>query len=373
MFVPFNLKLAVLDYQAARDSHIHLKNVLASMEDTGERYWRGNYWTAYLITALTGERIIVDSDTVNRYYPYSLFYYNESQNENYVFLRGQGSEERMRAVRLINLLDTLDAEFEKEMIGDTWLVYGIRDPVFEKTFKVPPPDKIPDLVLNRISSSKGYLTLSFQNDDIGKNLEFRVNAEIPGYSTASKRLMADEKMIQLRIPYPRKSPFKIKYYVEYQRQIIRSSVRELAYSLSEDELKEKGSDIVYLTGFPPPQVSIHGKKMRICERVARIEISEFLGKKMHRLRLYLHSPFEFSHPYWYGRYDQTVTIEINGKFYSENILKEGENVVEIDGNGGSVFAKTRPNILTLRFEYHFPFYFAPVWRTSALLEKIEID
>lgn len=343
------------------------------MEETGERYWRGNYWAAYLITALTGEKIIVDSDTVNRYYPYSLLYYNESRNENYVFLRGHGSAERDRAVKLIGLLDALDINFAKKEIGEAWLVYGIRGPIFEKTFKVPVPAEIPSLDLYRISSSQGFLTLTFQNKNIGNGLDFRLNAEIPGYSSTSKRFLSDEKTIQMRIPYPRESSIKIKYYVDYQRLKIGSTVKALDYSIAEDERVERGTDLVFLSGFPPPQVRIRDKKMRICEKVAQFEINESAGKDFRRIRLYFYSPFEFSHPYWYGNYDQKVRIEINGTFYAENILKEGDNVIEILEDRPSVLAKNGPNIITLRFEYQFPFNFAPVWKTSALLEKIEFD
>ncbi len=373
VFFVYNSKQSYADFLAARDSHHRSERILASMRETGEEYWRGNYWTAYFLTALSGEDIIVDSDTVNRYYPYSLLYYNESPKENFVFLRGAGSLERDRAVRLLSLLDSLGAHYEKKEMGDAWLVYGVSDPVFEKTFKVPVPSKSPDLSLTQISSSEGYLNLDFQNNGIEDGLEFRINVEIPGYSSTSKRLMSHEKETRLRIPYPRNGPFKIKYYVDYQRLVIRSSIRELFYTAPENDRDEQLNGIVYLKGFPPLQIDIHGKKMRICEKVARLEIAEVQGRKIRKIRLYLHSPFEFSHPYWYGDYDQKVSIEINGSHYADKILNEGDNVIEIEQNSKSFFAERRPNTIALRFAYHFPFSFTPIWRTSVLLERIEIE
>lgn len=102
-------------------------------------------------------------------------------------------------------------------------------------------------------------------------------------------------------------------------------------------------------------------------------ISEDAVKEMHKIRLHLYSPFEFSHPYWYGDYSQKVSIGINGSFYAEKILNEGDNVVEIEGDGNGFFSKKEPNTITLKFEYQFPFYFTPIWRTSVLLERIEIE
>jgi hypothetical protein len=371
LLFPFNLKQNYLGFLKNREAHLFLNRVLTSMKDTGKQYWRGDYWTAYLLTALSKENIIVDSTTVNRYYPYKLSYYNESQSENFIFLRGPHSFEGRLATRFIDMLDVLNIEFEKEKIGDGWLIYDVKYPVFERFFNAPIPSQIPNLVLSQVSSLKGHLYLNFQNKEIGKDLEYRVNVEIPGYSSVSRRFTSDSKEMNVRIPFPRKKYFKIRYYMEYQRLKIKSTVRELSYYPSDDELKERRK-IVYLTGFRPA-VDIQGKKMRVCEKVVKIEINNIFQRRVNKIQLYLYSPFEFFHPWWYGDNFQKVRIEINGSYFADKILKDGNNVVEIGGNSKNSPLEKGTNTITLRFKYHLFFNFAPLWRTSALLEKVKIE
>lgn len=371
LLFPFNLKQNYLGFLKNREVHLFLNRVLTSMKDTGKQYWRGDYWTAYLITALSKENIIVDSTTVNRYYPYTLSYYNKSQSENFIFLRGPHHFEGRLAARFIDILDALNIEFKKEKIGDTWLIYDVKYPVLKRIFIAPVPSQIPNLVLSQASSLKGHLYLNFQNKETEKDLEYRVNVEIPGYSSVSRRFMSDSKEINVRIPFPRKKSFKIIYYVEYERLKIKSTVRELSHYPSDDELKERRK-IVYLAGFRPA-VDIQGKKMRVCEKVVKIEINNIFRRRIHKIQLYLYSPFEFSHPYWYGDNYQTVRIEINGSYLADKILKDGNNVVEIDGNSKNSLLKKETNTITLRFKYQLFFDFAPLWKTSALLEKVKIE
>lgn len=372
LLFPYNLKQSYLGILKNRDVHLFLNRVLASIKETGKQYWRGDYWTAYLITALSKENIIVDSYTVNRYYPYTLLYYNESQSENYIFLRGPGHAERDRAERLIDLLDTLNIDFKEEKVGDARLVYDVKYPVLRRTFYASIPSKIPDLVLRQVSSSKGYLNLYFENKETGEGLEYRITVDIPGYSSVSRRFMLDDKEIHVRIPFPRKKSFKIRYYLEYERLKIHSTLRELPYSPSEAELEDKRANIVYLSGVRPG-IDIQGIRMRICEKVTKIEVNNIARKEAHQIQLYIYSPFEFFHPYWYGDYHQTVRIDVNGSHLTDKILQDGYNVVEINGNRKNWLPEKGTITITLSFKYQIPLSFAPLWRTAALLEKVKIE
>jgi len=372
LLFPYNLKQSYLGYLKNRDVHLFLNRVLASMKETGKQCWRGDYWTAYLITALSKENIIVDSYTVNRYYPYTLLYYNESQSENYIFLRGPGNVERDRAERLIDLLDTLNIDFKEEKVGDAWLIYDVKYPVLRRTFSASIPFKIPNLVLSQVSSSRGYLNLYFEKKEIGKGLEYRITVDIPGYSSVSRRIMLDNREIHVRIPFPRKKSFKIRYYLEYERLKINSTIRELSYSPSDDELEGRRANIIYLSGVRPA-VDIQGTRMRVCEKVTKIEVNNIFRGRAHKIQLYLYSPFEFFHPYWYGENYQTVRIEINGSHLADKILKDGYNMVEIDGNNKNWLPEKGTITITLRFKYQLPFNFAPLWMTAVLLEKVKIE
>jgi hypothetical protein len=183
--------------------------------------------------------------------------------------------------------------------------------------------------------------------------------------------MLDSKEINVRIPFPRQKFFKIRYYVEYQRLRVASTVQELWYHPSDDELEERRR-IVSLSGFRPA-IEYKGKEMRVCEKIVSMEFNNIFRKKAHKIQLYLYSPLEFSHPYWYGDYFQQVRIEINGLFHSDNILQDGHNVVEIGGNGQSPVIKEGTNTITLSFKYHLLFEYAPRWKISALLEKVEFE
>jgi len=371
LFFPYNLKQNYLGFLKSRGTHEFLNRVLASMKDTRKQYWRGDYWTSYLITALSKENILVDSYTLSRYYPYTLLYYNESQSENYVFLRGTGHAEGDRAERLIDLFDALNIDFKEEKVGNASLIYDVKHPVVKRIFSSSVPTKIPKLQLTQISSSRGYLNLYFENKEIEENLEYRIAVDIPGYSSASRRFFPDDKQIHLRIPFPRKESFKIRYYLEYERLKINSTIQELSYSLSDNELEGRRANIIYLTGFRPA-VSMQGTRMRICEKVAKIEVNNVFKGRDHKIRLHLYSPFEFFHPYWYGDNYQTVRIETNGSHLTDSILQDGYNVIEIEVNSKNWLPKKGTITITLRFKYQLPFSFAPLWMTSALLEKVEI-
>ncbi len=372
LLFPYNLKQSYLGFLKNKDMHLFLNRVLASMKETGKQYWRGDYWTAYLITALSKENFIVDSYTVNRYYPYTLLYYNESQSENYIFLRGPGNVERDRAERLIDLLDTLNIDFKEETEGDAWFIYDVKYPVLRRTFYASSPSKIPNLALSQILSSRGYLNLFFENKEIDEGLEYRIIVDIPGYSSVSRRFISNSKKIHVRIPFPRKKSFKIRYYLEYARLKIDSTIREFSYSPSDDELEGRRANIIYLSGVRPA-VDMQGTRMRVCEKVTKIEVNNIYKGRAHKIQLYLYSPFEFFHPYWYGDNYQTVRIEINGSHLADKILKDGYNVIEIDGNSKNWLPENGAITITLNFKYQLPFNFAPLWMTAVLLEKAKIE
>lgn len=125
---------------------------------------------------------------------------------------------------------------------------------------------------------------------------------------------------------------------------------------------------MHLTGFSPVW-KIFGRGRRICEKEANFEINKSLNKNS-KVRLYLFSPFSFSDPFWYGNYFQEIRVEINGDYLTERRLDEGENIIEFDLKN----AKLRKihNFIKLKFKYHLPFQFNRLWKTSALLEKIEV-
>jgi hypothetical protein len=373
LFFFFNLRGSYASYLAIRDLHHNLSRVVECMEETGKKYWRGDYWTAYLVTAIAKEKLIVDSYNFNRYPPYRLDYYNQDQNENFIFLRGPDSMERHSAAYLTDLLQVCGVRYKKKVIGECWLIYEIENPVTPKLFldpmvmETPVPTRLPQLNLTQIKSSKGYLDLIFANQEVRENPPFRVHVEIPGYSQRTRVFSMSDREVKIRIPFPPAKAFKISYYVDYLDFKIRSSTQETEYSPPEEELEKKGK-IVYLSGFGPG-TQFFGKKMKVCEKEIVIEIFNLRKKKI-KVSFYLFSPFQFYSTYWYGNYFQEVQISLNGHPLKEVTLQDEDNIIELEL--ARPFLKKRNITLALNFKYHLPFAFSPLWKTSALLEKIEV-
>lgn len=369
LFLFYNLKGHLSYFSDIKSVHLTMKKVVASLEKTGVRYWRAEYWTAYQITALAGETVIVDSSSINRYHPYRLYYYNQNQRENLIYLRGEGSKERDQASALISVLTALGVDFKKMEIADCWLIYDIQGTINPKSLFGPVPSRLPQLGDPRISASKGYLNLVFKNLNPGEELAFRLNVEVPEFSTAAKRFSLADKEILVRIPFPEDGSFKIRYYLDYQGIKIPSTLGEMSYQPSAVEFVQNKDDVIFLYGFGPA-VKIDGKRLRICEKEVRFQWKRTAGRGG-RLKLHLYSPFEFSDLSWYGDYFQEVEAFCEDRRVLSARLREGENVIGVSLDDVSL--KERCSVIKLRFKYHLPFGFAPFWKTAALLGQIDFE
>jgi len=373
LFVSFfsfgNLKEQDWSFQITRGTDKQLREAVSEMEKTGLRYWRGEYWSAYLISALSNEDVVVDSWTQNRYYPYRLDYFNKGENNNFLFLRGRGSYEARAADRLIYLLDTLDIGYKKREFGDSLLVYEVQSTVFPLVFDLNSarPPHIPDFGLIQIREAEGYLYLTFRNNRPVEGQHLRVHVEIPDFSSTFLAFSWSAEKIETRIPFPEKQSFKIKSFFEYRGLRIPSTEQEMIYSAGDTEVKRR-EDIVNLSGFGP-LIEYEGRRLRICEKDVQFEINTDLETHS-RIELYLFSPFQFDHPYWYGEYFQSVRVSINGVLLKEYRMEDGDNRIDIELRdiplGGDL------NILSLNFQYHLPFEFFLRGNTAALLDRIEI-
>jgi hypothetical protein len=371
LFLFGNLKEQIWGFQITQGTDRQLRKVVNSIEKTGKRYWRGEYWSAYLISALSKEKAIVDSWAQNRYFPYRLDYYNRGENNNFVFLRGRSSYEARVAERLIHLLDRLDIGRKTQEIGESLLIYDVESTVFPPVFdlKASVPSRLPNFELTGIRNSEGYLFLTFTNHITMKGLHLRAQVKIPDFSTAFMDFSWNTEEIGIKIPFPDKESFKIQYHLDYIGLKIPSSEKEIYYSPPEDEVSIRREGIVNLSG-SGPIINFEGKMLRICEKEVSFEINRGLNDGT-RVHLYLYSPFQFDHPYWYGEYSQKVRVEMNSNFIREYEMEDGANHIEIPLEDSQL--KEKANILTLRFDYHLPFDFSLRWKTAALLEKIEIQ
>lgn len=369
LFFGYNFSTQYHYFLAVKESHQNLTQIVSFLKETKEKYWKADFWTAYLITALTGEEIIVATTTHRRYFPYELYYYNLAIKDNFIFLRGEGSNERWHARMVISLLESLKVGYKKKEIGDCWLIYNIESPVVY--LDEPGPSSLPQIEGPQMELADGYLLLTFKNVNPSKeNSLFWLTVEIPPFSKVGRQFSLQDKEIKIRCPFPPKNSFDLIYYLDYWGTIIPASYQKRQVSLPSSIIETLSRpEIVYLYGFDFVP-DYEGKRMRTCEKEVKIELNRPLLPR-EKLCLVLHSPFNFSHLHWYGRFVQEVEVFINGQLVSKYQLKDGRNEIKISGEG--VDWQQKNNVIDLKFKHHFRFDFRPRVKTAAVLEKIYFE
>ncbi len=347
--------------RSVESRHRLFEDTIAAMAATEIRYWQGEYWTAYLLTALSRERLIVDSYSNSRYLPYRLAYYNQEHRDHYVFYGNP-----LQSQSLHDMLTGLGISFQEKTVDDCRLLYDIDGPVFPDVLDEKPPAQIPDLSVEQIQIQAGYLQLSFRNGERRESSSFRLNVEIPGWSARTKVFPGTSETITIRIPSPPTPAFHIKYYLDYKSLKIPSSVHEFPCSLPEQEPGPRAEAIVYLRGISP-LIHFSGKDVRYCERESVLEVNPSPGKKA-KLRIVLNSPFHFSDPTWYGLYTQQVQIRLNDALAMTKDLQDGTNMIEVDLKA----VEQTPVLVTMRFRYQSFFDLISLRTFSARLEGLEI-
>ncbi|MBN2408351.1 MAG: hypothetical protein JXE07_01330 [Candidatus Aminicenantes bacterium] len=368
LFLAFNLKDSLGLMDAAKERHRRIDEVVSAVKETGRRHWMAEYWTAYLLTAVSGERLIVDSYTIQRYLPYNLSYWNSPEKDNSIFLFRNEPEERAHYDLFRRWQDATGFRAETREAGNGRLVFDIEPRIFRRILYMDPPSEIPELELDRIESEGGYMNLFFQNRNPGTvDLGFWLTVEIPGFSGRKTWFSLMQPEVSVTVPHPDQDSFGIRHYVDYIGVKIPSSEREEWVSLPGDAARERTDPVVYLQGIRPETPP--GKEPRmICERASSFEFRS--AAPIQRLRLALDSPFEFRSWRWYGKYAQTVHIEVNGRAVAERRLKDGRNIVDVPVP--SDILKPGANIVNMKFRYERWFPPWPLWPFAAFLNKVEL-
>lgn len=355
-------------YLSVKDSARYFEDVVTAMRATGNRYWRGSYETSYVLTAVAGEEVIVDSFGVNKYWPYRLLYDNEDHRDSFVFLNAPWTSEPAQSNNLERLLAKLGVSFQRQAVGGSLLFYNIGSPVFPRVLSERVPAFIPQLEIERMEERNGSLDIAFKNRECREPARFRANVEIPGFASAAIPFSGSADRVTCTIPYPKRN-FALKYYLDYQALRIPSSVREIQYSPSAGSYEGRSEPVVFLQGVSP-KVRLSGREVRLCEKEVRLEVHSPPGKKA-TVRLDLYSPFDFSNLYWYGDYAQQVRIIFSPGRVIDRTLHDGLNVLtfEIEGPVEPGIAST----VEIEFRYHLLFDFANLRKTAALLEAATIS
>jgi hypothetical protein len=369
LFFFFNLSASLRLVETNRNRHLRITRLAGAMEETGRRHWMAEYWTSFLLTAVSKERLIVDSYTNERFLPYSLDYWNQTSTDNYVFFSRAETEDPAGHALFMRALETLGVRSEMRAVGSSQLVYDLEPRIFRRILFVNPPGQIPQLNLETIEPREGYLYLLFRNSSFGQaDLGFWLTVEIPGFSSRKAPFAPAQPEVRVEIPHPLQRSFPIRYSVDYIGIRIPSSDAEIQYSLPADPAPQRSAPAVFLRGIRP-EVPPQKPDRLICEKEAWLEVNR-TSSAAARLRLVLDSPFEFRSWRWYGEYAQHVDISVNGTRVGERALDDGRNSLEIQVAEGVL--KPGANLVNLKFRYHRWFSSHPICLIAAFLEKVEL-
>ena len=379
-----NIQETYSDYLSVKKSHFKVKQILNVMEKSGEKFWAGEFWQIILMTAISSENIIGWSYTHEDYWPYKLMYFNKDNN-NYLFCKaitgshdlklkdfgevftGHFQRTLRKANNFVSVLKNYAIEAKAEKLDECWFIFDVATQIFPQTIQKARAKTIPDLSLMKTEESGEYLFLTFRKKESSNVSGFRLHIEIPGYCSLIRGLPPKKNEIKVAVPFPPQKSFVIQYYLDYLGMRIPTTLDDILYSPSSDEFGISNKKMIYLSGIGP-FVNIEGKRMRVCTKEVRLKINKDSRKKS-RVVFYFHSPFQFSHPYWYGNYSQQVQVNVNKRPLNFYTLKDGENIIEIDMNHS--YFNDGTNFVTIISKYHLPFDFAPFWKTSILLNKVE--
>lgn len=374
LFLVFNLRGSLSQAERTADRDFRIRRTASAMEKTGCRYWLADYWTAYLFTAVSAERLVVDSYSINRYPAYSLAYWNEADADAYIFLFRDDRMEKAYHSNFTRWLEALDLRYKKREIGACRLFYEVKPRLHPRALLLVPPSSLPRLELESYETVGGYLKLVFRRQEAIRSAaedEFRLVAEISEFSAVEKTFSTSDEEIRVALPFPQEKSLRVRYRLDYRGVVIPSSVGEMDYTLPEGAVAKRAAPVVFLRGIGP-EVDYQDKKRRICEKEVSLEVNRPAGELRHlNIRLSLYSPFQFSSWRWYGRYAQSVLVEVNGQSFGERVLEDGENVLGLDVPPH--FLKESGNVINLKFRYHSWFFAYPFWQVAAFLDRIELD
>jgi hypothetical protein len=368
IFFGLNYEGAHTDLEKVKTVHRNNSQVISAMKKTGKRYWRGEFWTAYLLTALSGEDLIIDSFSVNRYYPYKLQYENNMDTENYIFNSGKKLGRQEMADRFVQHLNNFDLDYMKQETGNHILVFDIKTPVWPGALLAPVHPGFPFPKLSGSRLSEGFLDLTVVNSGEVMGSDYWLFAEIPEYCSAVKKFPAARGKTTVSLPAPAQDTYPVSFHLNYKGLKMAHTETHMDLTWKDAGEEKRNKKIVYLSGFGT-HITLEDTKYLVCFRKADIEIKR-KQKGTETIQLDLYSPFDFKDPAWYGDFSQEVEIRIDGELSGIEMLHSGNNIVTV-----SLPEKSESNpvsLLTLWFKYHAFFDFAPYEKIAALLGKITI-
>ncbi|MBN1274036.1 MAG: hypothetical protein JXB26_17370 [Candidatus Aminicenantes bacterium] len=348
--------------KSVQSNHRQRKQTLQDMLETGKKYWMGEYWTSYLFNALSKENITAASYSVERYYPYKLRYENSGETENWIFQMDE-PEQAHKASRLLALLDKTNVPYSSRRSSEYLLVYDIQGEIYSRTFQAPLPQDSPSISLSGASSSGKDLKLHFKRETISPE-SYRLQVNIKDSIIRSVPLPG-RTYFTVDVPIPETSSFFVRFHLDYMG-LPATPVFQEKPDVLPIKPAEKRRKIDYLSGFGPRR-NREGRSLLVCAKTASCRCNQAVEPGT-KLILCLYSPIPFSHPFWYGKYCQTVSFYVNDNKLTELPLRDGKNVVSVP----CVYDCFRKegSIITLQFKYVLVHSSRDLWKTAAFLQDI---
>ncbi|MGB9005211.1 MAG: glycosyltransferase family 39 protein [Candidatus Aminicenantales bacterium] len=367
-FGAYSLKGFLACVPDVRDSHHSMEGIVSSLKGTGLRYWRAEYWRAYLLTCLSKEELIVDAYTSNRYAPYTLMCENLSPSDNFIFVKeGPPPVENNEAAHLQMCLDTLGVKYKMKECGNCWLITGVESRIPPQIFRRDLPQSPPAVVLDKAIPRSGYLELVFKRKSLGPVKHYRLQAHIPGFSSAMMKIPEEEGSWSLKLPYPDEASFPLVFYLDYYGIVVPSSRQRESFSFSGKEIPAPRTRITWLSGFSQDDF-FFDRTYRLCQKSCTIALDPGARDKPIPVRIFLFNPFPQGPLQWYNRSNQELEVLIDGKALLHRTLRSGASTIDLTLEPQK--PKARRIQLSLNFKYQQRFSFAIYWNTAALVDRI---
>jgi hypothetical protein len=382
-----NAQETARNYREVKRSKENVQKILAAIDHTQKKYWAGEFWEVILLTGLSKEKIIGWSYSHEDYPPYRLQYFNAGQNNNFLFFKNIHGAHDLKlkdfgevfyahlsrtyeeAEGFIRLLRVLGIPARTQHLENGLLIYDISADVFPQAITSPLAGPVPAIVLSAVQESGEFVLLTFTLKVAPRQQGFRLGAEIPGYSSSVQDLSPGQRQVQVVLPFPAEASFVIRHGLDYVGMRIPATQKENFYSPLRPGRAASPGQVIHLAGFGP-QVNMAGRPLIVATRKTEYKFERPAGQKG-RLIWRIYSPFRFSDSTWYGTYEQRLDILVNNQFLKSEILQDGSNLLVL--NIDHPLFQDGPNIITLVAKYQLPFGFAPLWKTSYLLEGAEFE
>jgi len=366
---PDGWRLYAADVKNAARRDGQLETLAEAMTQTRQRYWQADYWDAYLLTAISGERLIVCPLTVKRYKPYELEYNNTAHPTNYLF-NLDTPEKAFSAGTLRKTLGRLNVAFKGRRLFERYvLTYDIPAWIPSHVLIRPFPERPPEMIPLRIVRSPDHLALECRVLNPPALTGFSARLNVPGTCSVLNVLLPGQETAVLDIPVPPRGPAKASLFTDFVGIPLGGTARVLDLEQIPFVSSAKLLDVVPVSGLTSPLL-IHDRNGRLCSREAEFQIPAGTGAPS-GIRLGLFSPFTFRDAFWYGRYEQVVEVFVAGRSQGRFRLEDGENDILIPFKDVSSSNGRIPLRLMFRYQMVFDYESLGFLKASALLLDAE--